>query len=131
MYGRNRNTVRCTALGLTNYIIRHKLCKSTLLELVQVLCTQGDTVKYVSHIYPLIYECRTYPLCFTGTPRLPTLDQSALFKSMLRFTAILQKQLLRYTVMLSRPQISLHCSNSKFGNLLKNHQENVKLLNRA
>ena len=67
-----------------------------------MLCTQGDTVKYVSNIYHLIYECRTYPLCFA--PRLLTLDQSALFKSMLRFTTILQKQLLRYTVMSHRPQ---------------------------
>ena len=50
----------------------HKHRKSTLLELVRVLCTQGDTVKYVSHICHLIYKCRTYPLHFA--PKLPTLD---------------------------------------------------------
>ena len=39
--------------------------KSTLLELFRALFTLGDTVKYVSHIYDLIYEYRIYiPIAF-------------------------------------------------------------------
>ena len=37
--------------------------KSTLLELVGVLCTQGDTVKYVSLIYDRIEHINPNPKC--------------------------------------------------------------------
>ena len=64
----------------------HKHRESTLLELVRVLCTQGDTVKYVSHICHLIYKCRTYPLHFA--PKLPTLDNLPCSSHKLTYVAL-------------------------------------------